>query len=441
MKAATLRFLASVVLAAAAQAQTQTPNAAKPFSPFDPINEALPRWVSFGGEYRTRIEGFTGGGYRPGNDDAYVLNRVRLNMRLQPASWMRFQFQGQDARVFGMNAQPAGPPFKDTMDLRMAYMELGDSEKKSLGLRIGRQELVFGDQRLVGHVSWLNTARSFDAVRATARHKAYRLDAFAASVVHVRNGEFNRRTPGNNFHGLYGGIESLVPKAVIEPFAFWRVGPGFRTEGGAPARLNAKTAGIRWVGKLPANFDYGTEMALQRGSVASDIVSAWAGHWQIGYTTPRLKYRPRFIVEYNFASGDRDPQDGRRGTFDQLYPTPHDKYGLADQVGWRNIHHGRLGAELKVTPKLVLVPNYHSFWLASRFDGLYNSPGVMVARLADGSGGRHVGQEADIQAFYALSRQVQLAGGYAYLFPGTFLKRATKGSGYSFPYISLNYIF
>jgi hypothetical protein len=26
----------------------------------------------------------------------------------------------------------------------------------------GRQELVYGDQRLIGHVSWLNAARTFD---------------------------------------------------------------------------------------------------------------------------------------------------------------------------------------------------------------------------------------------------------------------------------------
>ena len=36
--------------------------------------------------------------------------------------------------------------------------------------------------------------------------------------------------------------------------------------------------------------------------------------------------RSQLTGEYNFASGDEDPADNVRGTFDQLYPTPHDKY-------------------------------------------------------------------------------------------------------------------
>ena len=45
-----------------------------------------------------------------------------------------------------------------------------------------------------------------------------------------------------------------------------------------------------------------------------------------------------------------------RQTFDQLYPTGHDKLGLTDQVGWRNIHHLREGIEItpiKATPDLA----------------------------------------------------------------------------------------
>ena len=60
-----------------------------------------------------------------------------------------------------------------------------------LSVRVGRQELAFGDQRLVGHVNWLNTARSFDAVRGVFRHQKIRIDGFAASVVTPLVDEFN----------------------------------------------------------------------------------------------------------------------------------------------------------------------------------------------------------------------------------------------------------
>ena len=406
----------------------------------DQLNKNLPAWVRFSGEFRGRLEGFAGGGFSD-NGDAYWLNRLRLNMSLIPVSWLELQFQAQDAQVFGRNAKPDGPPFQDAMDLRTAYVELLNPEDRMLGFRIGRQELVFGEQRLVGHVSWLNTARTFDAVRATVRYKGYRLDAFAASVVNIRDREFNRRLDGNNFHGVYGSITSLVPKATIEPYGFWRLAPRLTTELGTPGNLDFKTAGLRWVGTLPAGFDYGAELAGQIGTLGSDEIRAWASHWLLGYTASAFPHTPRFIAEYNYASGDDMPGDGMRGTFDQLYPTAHDKYGLADQVGWRNIHHGRLGVEFKPHAKLLLTGNYHSWWLASTRDGLYNAGGALVVISADRSTGRHVGQELDLQAVYSLSPQMQVAGGYAYLFPGTFLKNMTPGKAYQLPYMMISYKF
>jgi hypothetical protein len=419
----------------------QPPPAAKNSVVSEYVNERLPDWLNIGGELRSRLEAFSGGGFRPENDDLYMLTRVRLNLGIKPTGWMKFQFQAQDAQVFGKNTSPDAPPFEDTFDLRMAYVEFGDSEKKPVGLRVGRQELVFGEQRLIGHVSWLNTARSFDAVRATFRHKGYRLDAFASSVVNIREGEFNKRVDGNNFHGLYGGIEKSVPQAVIEPYLLWRLAPRLRLELGSLGNLDHKTIGFRWAGKLPAAFDYSIEMANQRGSLGTDQVGTWAGHWLLGRTIDRLPYKPRFILEYNYASGDKNPRDGVIETFDQLYPTPHDKTGLSDQIGWRNILHLRSGIELKPAPKWLLSSSYHSFWLADRHDGLYGVNSALIVRVPDGSAGRFVGQELDVQALWNTSKTIQIAGGYAYLFPGTFLKNTTPGSAYGFPFVSVNYLF
>jgi len=405
------------------------------------VKERLPDWLKFGGEMRTRLEGFSGGEFRERNNDLYLLTRVRLNLGIKPTGWMKFQFQAQDAQVFGKKTNLDGPPFEDTFDLRMAYLELGDSEKEPIGFRIGRQELVFGEQRLIGHVSWLNTARSFDAVRATFRHRGYRLDTFASAVVNVREGEFNKRSDGNNFHGLYGGIEKLVPQAVIEPYLLWRITPRLRGELGGLGNLDHKTTGFRWAGKLPNAFDYSVEMANQRGSLGTDQVRAWAGHWLVGRIVGHLAYEPRFILEYNYASGDKNPGDGVIQTFDQLYPTPHDKTGLTDQIAWKNVHHLRSGVELKPRPKWLVSSSYHSFWLADRRDGLYGVNNALIVRVIDGSAGRFVGQEVDVQAFWNPSKVVQIGGGYGYLFPGTFLKSTKPGSGYGFPYLSLNYVF
>ena len=417
------------------------PAAAQSKRPSDYVNEDLPRWFRFNGEYRMRLEGVDGAGYRADSSDAYFLNRVRLNTTFIPSTWLKIQLQAQDSQAFARNAKPDAPPFEDTFDLRQAYVEIGNLETSKFGIRAGRQELVFGEQRLLGHLNWTNTARSFDAVRASYRNKNYRLDAFAASVVNLREADYNKRTDGNNLHGAYGSFTALIPKATVEPYVFWRVSRGLRNETGTIANLDFQTIGLRWAGKLPANIDYGAEMAGQTGSLGSDDVTAWAGHWVLGYTAPRIKFTPRFVAEYNYASGDANPTDGKRQTFDQLYPTGHDKLGLADQVGWKNVHNVRAGVELKPSPKLTMSSSYHSWWLAETRDGLYNAGGALVARVATGAGGRHVGQEANVQGVYVVNGQMQIGGGYAHLFPGTFLKNATPGKSYKIPYLMVTYLF
>src|SRR5262245_23739975 len=216
-------MIASLALLGATAALAQEATSHADFIPSEELNKQLPHWLRFGGEFRARQEGFTSGGFRAGNNDDYLLTRLRINMHIQPASWLKFEFQGQDARVFWKNQRPA-PPFQDTMDLRLLYIQIGDPEHKTFGLRVGRQELLLGDQRLVGSVDWQNVARSFDAVRLTLRHRGYRIDAFTASVVQAVDRGFDRplRNKGDNLHGLYGSMEKLVPHGVVEPYVLWR---------------------------------------------------------------------------------------------------------------------------------------------------------------------------------------------------------------------------
>ena len=175
----------------------------------DYVNDRLPDWLRLTGEYRIRFEALEGNAFKPNNDDAYGLGRARVNTTLMPAPWMKLQFQGQDAQVWGRNSKPDAPPYEDTFDVRQAYVEIGGVEDSKFGLRVGRQELYFGEQRLIGHLNWTNTARSFDAVRASYRSKSYRVDAFAASVVNLKDGSFNRRSDGNNLHGRIGILRGV----------------------------------------------------------------------------------------------------------------------------------------------------------------------------------------------------------------------------------------
>lgn len=443
----------TVLLALAPSAFPQTPLATPgaapvpaaqaspaPRPPFpNRLNTVLPAWLRMRGEFRERVEGFEGLGFNGSRDDLYYLSRLRINATITASKQLSFQAQLQDARVADKTVGPTGAPFRSPIDLRTAFADVG-SVAGPYTLRVGRQELVYGDQRLVGHVSWLNAARTFDGATLTLRSPRGQLDVFGTSVVRTMEGEFDKSGNGNRFAGAYATLPVLVPAASVEPYVLWKHDRNLLSETAERGALNLTTIGLRWVGRLPAKFEYNTDTAFQAGSLAGDRARAFAGHYQL--RSPALGGPAvRGIAEINYASGDRNPTDGQRGTFDQLYPTPHDKYGLADQVGWRNIRHLRAGVEATPLKGLPVQANYHSWWLDETRDGLYNAGGALLARVAGGARSSHVGQELDFQLSRALTPQLQLAAGYAHIFPGAFLAEATPGASLSHPYVMATYVF
>ena len=84
---------------------------------------------------------------------------------------------------------------------------------------------------------------------------------------------------------------------------------------------------------------------------------------------------------------------------------------------------------------------YHNWWLAEAKDGLYSAAGALIARSIAGTAGTHVGRELDGQATFTMTKQTQLGFGMGHIFPGEFLKNATQGKSYTYPYVMLGYTF
>ena len=438
-----LTLCGPLIGAGRASAQATTPAATAQPTPApaplpNRLNTVLPTWLRVRGEFRERMEAVDNAGFTSGRDDLFWLSRFRFNASVLPTRWLGVQVQVQDARVAKKQIGATGAPFKATLDLRMAFADIGTATSR-VSARVGRQELAFGEQRLIGHVNWANAARTFDAGRLTLRSRAATLDVFAASVVRIVPDAWDESGNGNRFYGAYASSTRVVPKATVEPYVFYRADRGVRTETGSSGTMRQVTTGVRWNGALPAKFDYGVEVARQTGSVESDDIGAWAGHVQV--RTPTFGPNLRVTSEYNYASGDDNATDGRRGTFDQLYPTPHDKYGLADQVGWRNIHHVRAGLDLGLLRGFHISASYYTWWLASANDALYLASGAQLARIPAGAAPRHVGHEFDVQVARALTPQLQFAAGYAFIKSDAFLKAATPGASYSSPFVMVTYVF
>jgi hypothetical protein len=391
-------------------------------------NSELPAWLHLGGEERIRFEDLDGVGYKPAGN-TYLLHRLRLNLDVTPLPWLKFSFQAQDSRSFFTNVSPAPTSQKDAMDLRIGYVQIGHSETDPVSLRAGRQGLDFGEGRLVGDPNWPNVGRSFDAVRLTLRYHKLKLDAFASASERIYNDGFATPTPGEHFDGLYGSLDKVVPNATIEPYLFWKMEHNVKGELIKAGNLDEKTVGLRWVGKLPLGLDYGMESAMQRGSQANEPISAWAAHLVTGFTLPNAQHLPRFFAEFNRGSGDQNPKDGVHGVFDTLYPSSHDKFGVADQFGWANIVHARVGFQYKVRPSLTLGVADNYFWLANQRDGIYSSGKLVIA--SNGKEGNFIGQEPDIQGRWTAARHTLVEFALGHIFPGEFLRNAGRGSAFN----------
>jgi hypothetical protein len=413
-------------------------DAATPLS--DTLNRRLPEWLRLSGESRVRWEGFAGSAFRHSSNDDRALTRLRLNARIRPLARLTFTVQAQDTRVAGSRLSPMPGTQQDTAELRLASVEIGDSERDGVALRFGRQEMAYGEQRLIGNNNWRNSAQTFDAARLLLRLGWARLDVISAAAVASSAG-FNRRTPGNNLHGLYGALESRRRRVTVEPYLLWRLNPNFRTEAGATARFDAKYAGAHAYGKAGHAWDYDVEAVAQRGRAGADAVRAWATHARAAYTSELGAWRARWVAEYNLASGDARPRDGRQGGFLPPYPAVHDRFGLSDQIGWRNMHHLRTGVELHATPRLQLAPAIQNYWVASRSDGVYTPSGALLARVESGARSRRTGWEANLTTLWTVSAVLQVNVGYARLFPGDFLRQATPGVAYNSGFCMVSYRF
>jgi hypothetical protein len=113
-------------------------------------------WLTLGGDVRERLEYFNEfefGSSAPEVSDAYLLSRFRLSVDFHVSRYFRIFAEGKsalstDRKLLGGNTTT----FMDTIDLQNGFADvmipLGD--QASVTLRGGRQELIFGAQRLGG---------------------------------------------------------------------------------------------------------------------------------------------------------------------------------------------------------------------------------------------------------------------------------------------------
>ena len=380
-------------------------------------------------------------GVRPKSaiDDDYVLNQTRLWADADVNEHLRIFIQIQDARAFGVEGGTVGfatPPTvpgvaNNRIDIHQGYFDIKKLFDLPLTVRVGRQEIVWGDHRVIGNLVWSNQGRVFDGGRFMWDTDAIHAEAFAVKTDEDGYLSYAVDGGGNSDENVYAGMlafKKLVPGALLE---LMYIQKNNQDQAAVPVAIRDNTIihdfGVRIDGKLPNlnAVDYTLEAHGQTGDWGDLDQEAWAFAGRVGYTLKNVAWTPRIGFEYDFASGDDDQTDGDHETFENLYPTNHwqGNYGFIDLVSWQNMHDFRTNLKVNPTNKLMVQVDYHYFLLDEEEDGWYNAAGALVAaRPAAPAAGfasndDNLAQEVDLTVSYQLYKNVGILAGYSWFTP------------------------
>ena len=378
--------------------------------------DAKPRYEVWA-QLRARSENRFGAGESAAKEDGLGITRVWLNAKLRASKGIRFGVQLNDARVIGLDAPQRRRALEDPLDFREAYVALGP-EDGAVELRVGRQQLEFMDQRLIGARRWSNTSPMFDGAQLTIRRGEHRVHLLGVSNVGIRDG-FNRPLRSRFLYGAIGSIQLANGKHLLEPFVLAN-----RREEDAASNTGGLlgTAGGRLSGRFWETWDYQVILAGQGGGLAHRPQRAWMGVCGLGKTFDSAPGQPRLGFEWSQASGDDNPNDARTGTFDTLHPAPHRIYGESDIVSLRNLKFLKGGVNLRPGKRWRLTFDVMDLRVASTRDALYGlSMRAAVRPPAGGAASDSIGQEVDLVLRYYPRPNVELRFGASHFFAGAFV--------------------
>ncbi len=379
-------------------------------------------WANFGGQIRFRWESFgdIGFGAPADADDAWMLMRVRAHADIHFGDNFRVFIEGIYADQWEERELGARPIDINRGDILNLFAEAkGNLGCGEVGGWIGRRELQLGKQRLVSPLDWANTRRTFQGGGAWWKRGNHRAEAFYTRPVVIERDEIDddwdddRAFWGVNYTNT--SLTCLTWEAYLlglqDDATATRIEQDVFTIGG---RIDGKIGGTR--------FDYDAEAAYQFGDYGTGDVSAWMFSGTFGWKPCTKCWDPRIAVGFDYASGDDDPNDTDRGTFNQLFPLGHKYLGHADLIGRQNIIAGRLEASIKPWEKVTITTWYHMFWRAEETDAVYNAAGGVLRGVpAVGNSDTAIGSELDIMFKYAIDRHWVAFVEWAHFFPSDFI--------------------
>ena len=385
-------------------------NPCVPAQPFDslkymPLSDDGLTYLSLGANLRERMEhndapafGIGAGG-RP---DTYVIQRTEVHVDLRLGRELQVFTQIEDARPFHKDA--VSPVDKDQMDVEQAFVayarQLDDGWFKA---RVGRQEMAFDLQRFIAVRDGPNVRQSFDAVWADWESGPWRWIAYLTQPVQSR--DVSSFDDYSSRHQIFNGFRverhDVGPGDLSAYYSRYdRDGARFLDAQGNEGR---NVYDVRYAGKV-GRFDWDVETMAQSGRVGAQTIRAWALGTVAGYTFAQSAWKLRAGLQFDAASGDHHPGDGRIGTFNPLFPNGY-YFTLAGDTGYNNLIHLKPTLTIKPAAGLTLMGALGLQWRETTADAVYAQGSAAVAGTA-GKGDRWTGVYAQLRADWAINRNL-----------------------------------
>lgn len=330
--------------------------------------------------------------------------RSRLGVKFNPSKNLTGFIQLQDSRIFG--SEPSTLSKTVNIDLHQAYFSINKLFLLPLNLKIGRMELSYGSERLIGAVGWSNVGRSFDGSLLKLNTESLDIDFILA-----RTGESGLQEDSLDmfFYSAYGNING-IDNFKIQPFVIgeYRSKTDFNryTLG---LFMSSKQKGKGFYHELEAAYQLGTQNSIQD-------ISAYMLTYNFSYTF-ESDNSPMLGAGIDFLSGDDRKDISKYKVFNTLYATNHKFYGYMDY--FINIPANTFGLGLIDIQGKAAINTSDNFNLATAFH-LFKSH--QDYNLFLGGTSKSFGSEVDLTLSYKYSKEVKFVGGFSIFTPGDIFK-------------------
>ncbi|MGH7149905.1 MAG: alginate export family protein [Planctomycetota bacterium] len=348
--------------------------------------------ITLGGSYRARIHYVRNRDFdnHGGNDDDYTTHRLRLNAGVELDEHTKLFAQIRSAFLWGTQSGSfAAEVPNGEVTLHQGYGDFTDLMGSGWDLRLGRQEFVYGDERILSNIDWEEFGRVWDGAKLSTKY-----DDLGVDFLWAKSAEsfpaFPAATTGSDIdlYGVwitYAGDEDFTLDVHVLPIEDRSVESLFVHVG---ARVRGKFEMLEIGGEVDAVRD--------------------RGDGDLPHVTFNESYMMAVDAGLNFEDVEGKPRVGvgwSRGTasYSPVVPDLHRYAGLMDILTpFSNLIDWEANVSISPMEDWTLSGAYHVF----QFE---NTPAT--------AGGQSIGQELDIVLAGACTDHLRVEVGYGHFFP------------------------